>query len=234
MHDNSPSSRSNVRLTTEVWQRQKKSDERRQTHESIWLKFVRGGRRDVWLGLSVVMWNSAQTWREKRKHISLRRHWRVVPIISKMRMNYSCIIEIKSKHFQFFASIFIIFHLSPNDDFLFLFEFLRQINFHYFSSPPPRLSSAIRARKGRDANVIWISSLILISIYATWRSRWPGREQERTLSSIDFAINLCHGANKAAPVGPTMALLNDVISCSKWRCRCWQSRWQSTADNAKP
>lgn len=90
---------------------------------------------DVMFGWGCRSWCEIQLKHDEKKHISLRRHWRVVPIISKMRMNYSCIIEIKSKHFQFFASIFIIFHLSPNDDFLFLFEFLRQINFHYFSSP---------------------------------------------------------------------------------------------------
>lgn len=84
------------------------------------------------------------------------------------------------------------FPLESKWRFLFLFDFLRNINFHYLSTP--RLSSAIEAKKG-DANVIWISSLILISIYATC-ARVAGRWQGETLSSIDFAINICHGRTK--------------------------------------
>lgn len=43
----------------------------------------------------------------------------LVPIISKMRMNYSCIIEIKSKHFQFFRFHFHNFPLEYERHFLF-------------------------------------------------------------------------------------------------------------------
>lgn len=182
--------------------------------------------------LSVVISSTAET---RREVISLRRHWRVAPDV---RPNYFQDAHELFPHywnqietFSIFRFHFHNFPLESKWRFLLLFDFLRNINFHYLSTP--RLSSAIEAEKGGcECHLDQFVDLDLDLCYL--RSVWPGDGREN-FKFHWFRHKSLSRANKATPPGgPTKALLSDVISCSKWRCRCWQSRWQSTVDNAEP
>lgn len=222
MHDKLPSSRSNVQtdgLTTELFASDKK--------EAVEDKHMSQFDWDSFEGPDV-MFRLGLSWREtplKHDENNFRQHLGM----ESSRSNYFQDAHELFLHywnqietFSIFASIFIIFHLSMNDISFFLWLLTKHKFPLLFGSP-----SLCQPRKG-SANVIRISSLILISIYAT--CAWCGRA---TRGSHWFCHKSLSG-KQSHRSRPTTALLNDVISFSKWRCRWWQSRWQSTADNSKP